>query len=204
MLKLIVGGAAALVLWGSAGGAMAAETAPAAQMELATTVSRQIMSTVDLNDGVQRALSASTDGMFATQPQWRGLLADAFRDQIARDQDLIVVLMARTIAPRFSEAELKAGAVILEDPMVRAAISAAAKGEQPRNPQASKATLRVMQSPAGEAFLKKFADAGVLLRPVQEQLITAVMPGVFRNFGEKAEALETARRAAEGLPASKP
>lgn len=197
MLKLIVRGAAvALVLWG--GAALAAESP--AKMALATEVGRRFVDLVDLGEAVEAGLtSAEVGGIFSLQPEWRGMLGSAFREEVGRDHDLIVVLVARAIAPRFTDEELKAGGAILSDPAVQTAIRNRGKGSSA--PQPSKATTRLMESPAGKAFMDKFADAGAFLQPVQDQMVIAILPGVFRNFGEKAEALETRRRAAEGLPA---
>jgi len=199
MLKLIARSvAAALVLWSSAASAMAAESP--AKMAAATEVGRQFVTLVDLGAAIEAGLTgAEVGGIFTLQPQWRGMLGDAFREQVRSDSDLIVALVARAIAPRFSEEELKAGAVILSDPAIQAGIRNRGKGA----PEPSKATKRLIDSPAGKGFMEKFANAGAFLEPVQDQLVVAVLPGVFRGFGEKAEALETARRAAEGLPASK-
>ncbi len=196
MLKLIVGGVmAASVLWG---GAAAAAESPA-KMALATQVSRQFIDLANFEEAVTAGLtSAEAGGMFALQPQWRGMLGEAFRQQVARDRELIVTLVARAMAPNFTDEELKAGTAILNDPAVQAGLRSGGKNA----PEPSKATRKLLDSAAGGGFMTKFASAGKFLDPVQNQFVVAVMPGVFRSFGEQAEALEIKRRAAEGLPQS--
>lgn len=194
-----------LFLFAGTSAAHSAVPAKPSQMELAIDVSREIMSTIDLKGAVEASLTKSENAeMFNLQPEWRPMLVDAFREQLERDEDLILTLLGRELASKFSPEELSAGRVILGDPSVRATIRRAANGEPPKAmAPPSKDTGRVLSSSAGMSFMKKFADSDQLLDVFQRQMIIAVMPGIFRIFGEQAEALEAKRRVAEGLPASK-
>jgi len=61
-----------------------------------------------------------------------------------------------------------------------------------------------MNSPSGSSFVSKLQKIDDVMAPVQVQVMATVMPGVMKRFGEKADAAEVQKRAAEGYaPARK-
>lgn len=195
----------ALFLFAATSAAHSAVPAKPSQMELAIDVSREIMSAIDIKGVIEANLTTSdTAQMFSLQPEWKPMLIDAFREQLDRDEDLILTLLGRDLASKFSSEELSAGRIILGDPSVRTTIRGAANGEPSKSmARPSKEAERVLRSSAGMSFMNKLAASDQFLDVFQKQMIIAVTPGIFRIFGERAEALETKRRVAEGLPASK-
>lgn len=196
---------AMLLVCGGASTASAADTGKPTKLELAIGVSREMMTAVDFKQLVATSVTnAPNNEMFAMEPEWKPLLVEAFRVQLDRDEDFLLTLIGKEIATKFSEEELTVGQLILRDPSMQAILRNAIKGQTESLPPPSKELRRLLGTPAGQYFVLKLRTSNDFLKPVQSRLIAGVMPGVLREFGERAGALEASRRVREGLPASKP
>jgi hypothetical protein len=131
------------------------------------------------------------------RPEWRTALNEAASEELDADRPTVDAIMARQLAKDMTLDELQAGLVIIRDPAMAAALKANL-GHAPSSnalPPLQLDAQRAAVSPAGQSFGRKFDRFDELMSPVKPDLTFAVMPGVLRRFGEKAEAVEAQKRA---------
>lgn len=129
------------------------------------------------------------------RPEWPGLLQEAIIEEFDHDMPEIKAMLGRGFARHFTVEELRAGVVILADPglqqiMKAAAVQAPLPSPEPRM---SRKVEQLAQTPAGRSFLEKFGNIDSMLDGLSRDLIVEVIPGTFRRFADKADALEAAR-----------
>ncbi len=137
----------------------------------------------------------SMDGMAEGRPEWPGLFRQAITEEFEQDMPAIQAMLGRGFARYFTIEELRVGVVILADPGLQQIMKAAAEDGSTQTPQPklSRKIERLAETPAGRSFLEKTGNLDTMLDGLSQELIAEVIPGTFRRFGEKAEALEAAR-----------
>jgi hypothetical protein len=144
-----------------------------------------------------------TDGMSGVmRPEWRGYFAEAVDEELDADASAVCAILGRGLSMSATPDELAAGLVAVRDPAIQGALKALAEHTTPAQPVSPTAETRtVMTTPAGRGFTQKvFGDIAKAVDPVKEDLLRAVMPGVFRRLGQKASADERRRLQSQGLP----
>ncbi|MDP2258785.1 MAG: hypothetical protein Q8J89_03600 [Caulobacter sp.] len=129
------------------------------------------------------------------RPEWPGLLQESIVEEFDHDMPAIKAMLGRGFARHFTVEELRAGVVILADPGLQQIMKAAAANSPPPTPEPtmSKKVERLSQTPAGRSFLEKFGNIDGMLEGLSRDLIVEIIPGTFRRFADKADALEAAR-----------
>lgn len=145
-------------------------------------------------DSMERE-SASLDG-FDVRPEWRKFLTDAMIEETVQDMPKLEELVGRSFAGSFTLEELRAGVTILRDPALQASIAAgAAHRDPPPGLKPSRQTEKLAATPAGRRFLEKLGKIETMLSGLENDFAAEIIPGAFRRFADKAEALEAARAA---------
>jgi hypothetical protein len=145
-----------------------------------------------------------TDGMSGVmRPEWRGYVAEAVDEELDADASAVCAILGRGLAMTATPDELAAGLVAVRDPAIQTVLKGVAEkkpqGDQKIAPSAE--TQAALTSPAGRGFAQKvFGNIAKVVDPVREDLLRAVMPGVFRRLGQKASADERRRLQSQGLP----
>lgn len=137
----------------------------------------------------------SMEDLAQGRPEWPGLLQQAIIEEFDHDMPAIKAMLGRGFARHFTVEELRAGVVILADPGLQQIMKAAATDSPPPTPEPmmSRKVERLAQTPAGSSFLEKFGNIDAMLEGLSSELIVEVIPGTFRRFADKADALEAAR-----------
>jgi hypothetical protein len=144
-----------------------------------------------------------TDGMSGVlRPEWRGYVAEAVDEELDADASTVCAILGRALAGAATPDELAAGLVAVRDPAIQGALKALAEHTTPAQPVSPTAETRtVMSTPAGRGFTQKvFGDIAKAVDPVKEDLLRAIVPGIFRRLGQKAIADERRRLQSQGLP----
>lgn len=202
MIRTVVGPALALGLLFSLGGAAQAQ-APAAETE-GVAIARLIFRAISFETLIAQSLTQDGSPFegFKGRPEWDRYLADAMIEETRHDLPHFEQLVGRSLAQTMSLEELKAGAVILADPAMQAAIKAGAEGREVEvtlRPE----TERLAETPAGRRFLKALEGIEAQMAPLEDEFVIQVLPGAFRRFADKAEAGEAARHAQGAASSSK-
>jgi hypothetical protein len=144
------------------------------------------------------------DGMSAMiRPEWRPYVAEAVDEELDADAPAVCALLGQGLAGAATPDELAAGLVVVRDPAIQIALKAVAektaRADQQVMPTAE--TQAALNSPAGRGFVQKvFGNLAKVVDPVRDDLLRAVMPGVFRRLGQKAGVDERRRLQGQGLP----
>lgn len=131
------------------------------------------------------------------RPEWEQLFRDAAAEEFAHDRTDIERLVGRKMAAGFTLAELRAGAAFLRTPGVAAALFDKSRPKDaPMPPDLKKASDRLEKSADGRSFVLKLGRTEVF-DASEDEVMAMLLPGLLRRFGEKAEAAEAARAAAQ-------
>ncbi len=135
-------------------------------------------------------------GDFNFRPDWKQLLVDSMIEETEHDIPALKRLFGKAFADNLTVEELRAGVVIMRDPAMQAAIAAGASNRPAPTTRPLRATEKVINSPAGRAFLERLSHFDTLMSGLENDFIAEIIPGAFRRFADKAEASEAARAAA--------
>lgn len=137
-----------------------------------------------------------SDGM--GRPEWTGYMLTAAREEFQAKNSMIEQSFASYLASQFSDEEL-----ISIEPMFLGeagdymssivANTATKKSVSPPSPAVMKTMQKLEKSGAARRFSEKFANLNYQ-KYFESEFIQLIVPGMFRRFGEKAEAAEIARR----------
>ncbi|MDZ4376154.1 MAG: hypothetical protein U1C74_32635 [Phenylobacterium sp.] len=165
-----------------------------------TELARTIFHAISFEAIITKEMNAEGNpfGDVTSRPEWSGYLADAMREEIAHDLPHLEALFGRALARDMTLAELQIGVVILSDPTMQAMMRAGAEGDTEAEPEGepSPEMRRALSSREGASFLNKLERLDDILEPLQDEFVVAILPGAFRRFADKADAGETARKAA--------
>lgn len=203
--------ASALLLAGPAWAEPAASSSPAAQA--ATTASEAdrlgiemahiLMEDVDYKAILSQNIGEldQTFGQIKGRPEWSQMFKDAFLEEIDQDRPAFDRIIGLAFSDFFTLDELRAGVTFLRGPggaaLAQVVAQASTGKEAPKiPPEVEREIAKAAQTPAGRSFFEKFGQIGPVMDKVQPDFVAAFLPGVFRRFGEKAEAGEAARQAA--------
>ncbi len=136
---------------------------------------------------------------------WFKLAGDAAWEEFEHDRPAFEVIIGRFMAKRFTETELRAAVELFDGPYgkeirtsMMGSIASHNAGAPTLTPAAGKAMSRFANSEAGSSFLAKMKDLDKdpAFEDAAFDAVAEWMPGVMRRWGEKAEAAEEARKAA--------
>jgi hypothetical protein len=177
-----------------------------ANSALQTQLAGKLLDFIDYRNGVRLRMSSSglPPELVAVRPDWDPIFRQALADELDHDMPVIESMIGVALGKTFSVNEMQAGLKIVADPGLKA-IYTAAQNHAPEPPGAavSKETDALMDTPAGGSFVKKLQTISDVMDPVQIEVMATLMPGVFKRFGEKAEAAEVTKRAAAGYAAAR-
>lgn len=136
---------------------------------------------------------------FPQRPEWKGFFAQALVEEFDADRPLIEQIVGDTIAQQVTAEELQAGIVMFRgaagDDLARiVAATVRRQKAPPPGPELDAAYRQLRSDPAGRRFADKLGQMDKLLKGATGDVVVALIPGVMRRFGEKAEAGERARR----------
>lgn len=174
----------------------AAAQSPQAET-LALQVAQSMFDALSLDDLIARGAAKETADAFAevkSRPEWRDFLVQALQEEMRNDMPAIERMFARGLARQMTAPELEAGAALLADPTMQAALAAASSGG-PEPDRLSPAAERILSTASGRGFLAKMEKIDEVLDPMLDEFLIELLPGTLRRFGEKAEAGEARRRA---------
>jgi hypothetical protein len=186
--------------------ALMAAPASAASVDrdaLGLAITHELLGVLPLNTVFDKAVEPMGD-MFSkvSRPEWTPLFKDAAHEELAAQMPQIEAMFAQRIFASFTVEELEAGANLLHGPAgepLKSAMATASTGQpMPKpSPAVQREFEKAMRNPAGRGFVEKLAK---LDRDMGERfgrdIVPVVIPGMFRRFGEKAEAYERSRAAA--------
>ena len=180
----------------AAGGAQAQSAEAEA---LGVEVARTIFRAVSFDQVIAKELGSAKDAFaeVKSRPEWSGFLIQAMQEEVRHDLPTFERMFGRALARDMSVDELRAGAQLLADPALQAAIRAAAQDGAEPTVRPSRDTERIAATRAGRAFLGKLEKIEERLAPLQDEFAAELIPGAFRRFADKAEAGEAARKAAQ-------
>ena len=179
--------------------ALAAPAPAASQAEhqkLADDLSSLIFDMVDFRAVMAQAVSGADLGaeFGETRPEWPRMIETAIVEEIEQDMPKIKRMAAIQFAKHFTAEELRAGLQVFKDPAVKAAFEAGAAGrEAPKGLEPSRATIKLMETPAGRRFIEKLGSIDTIMKPLESEFMAEVFPGAMRRFADKAEAAEATR-----------
>jgi hypothetical protein len=171
---------------------------------LATEIIHTMLSPMDMKGTILKGMDQEMGGMmFDGRPEWNGLMREAAVEEIDHDMPTIERMMGHAFAENSSAQELRDIIAFLKTSGGQALIvlmGDAAAGREMTQPsaKANKDIEKFSRTPAGRSFLSKMQRMEKLLEPVTNDIAAEVAPGLLRRFADKAEAAETARRAAAG------
>jgi hypothetical protein len=202
MKRLLLPLAAVLALLGPAA-AVAAPAPPAGSLQ--TQLAAKLLDFIDYKAGVRARMTGSSlpPELVAVRPEWEGMWKQAMGEELDHDMPTIESMVGQALVKTFSDDEMKAGLQIVSDPALKAIYLAAQSGAQPPQVSVAKATRDLMNTPSGSSFVSKLQNIDAVMDPVQIEVMATVMPGVMKRFGEKADAAEVQKRAAEGYAPAK-
>ena len=195
--RLCAAAAAALSIGLAAASAAAAPAAGGEQ--LGTAISHEVFQIIDFGKLIAQGAGASiskSDFLADVRPEWPQLFLDAMSEEVQQDGPAMERMFGAILAKNFSAGELQAGLTILSDPQFKAILVAQYRKQPPPSTPSpcGPACMSAMQSADGRAFMEKFGKLGDILdKRAQREFAAILLPGVFRRFGEKAEAAERAR-----------
>lgn len=175
-----------------------AAPAPADErQQLGEQMAHTFFAALDLRTLISKAVAESSElEEFASiRPEWAGFLRDAVIEEIDHDLPAIERILGKAFAEVFTIEELRVGVKILLDPSAQRFFAAEASGQGTADIKPSREIERLLKTRAGVSFLEKMEHIEDIMGSVENELFAEIMPGIFRRFGEKAEAAE-ARRAA--------
>ena len=187
-------GTALLLL--AAPAAVEAQTADRRQ-ELATEFIRTMFEGGVFQQAMARELPAITAGFAETpgfRPEWKSLFEQAFLEELDHDLPKLHALFGRSLAAAMSQAELEAGLALLKTSGGQAMLRPSATGDRPTlTPAQERELQRALRSAEARRFASKLSGVEIGGDADKAALMTELLPGVLRRFGEKAEALEARR-----------
>jgi hypothetical protein len=181
----------------------AAQPAPSAESDrLGVEMAHILMGGVDYKAILSQNIGEldQTFGQIKGRPEWADLFKQAFLEEVDQDRPAFDRIIGLAFAQYFTLDELRAGTAFLRGPGGAAlaqivADSSAGKPPGTLSPDVQREMTEAAQTPAGRSFFEKFGQIGPVMDKVQPDFVAAFLPGVFRRFGEKAEADEAARQA---------
>lgn len=200
MKRRFVPGFAALALAASPG----AKAAPVAT-PLQSQMAEKMLDFIGFKTQVQLNMETGTlpQSLLDTRPDWRPIFKTAIAEELDHDMPVIDSMVGGALGQIFTDDELKVGLKIVSDPNLRALYTAAQTGAPVPDVQIAKPTEDALATPAGQAFANKLQTINDALAPLLVEVTATLVPGTLRRFGEKADAAETAHRAAEGYAAAR-
>jgi len=210
---LFVGGLATVIGLGFVGQVLAqtappaspASPAPSERLRMGLEFSQDLFQSLDLG-------AAAVNGMgdmgaaFADvkgRPDWEALFKQSAVEELNQDRPKISRYLGRMFADYFTEAELRVALKMMSGPAgadLARIMSATAKGEKPPpiSPEGTRALAQLSREPGAQTFFVKFSKVDSIMKPFEEDIVPMVLPGIFKRFGEKTQAEEDARAAANG------
>ena len=182
--------------------APAAHAQSAEQKALGRQVAQAVFRALSLDDLITKAMQDDAGAAFAdvkSRPEWGGYMVEAMKEEVQHDLPAFEALLGDSFARALTVEELRAGAALLTDPSMQAAIRAYADGGEPTvlpSPEAE----RLARSRAGRAFLRKLENIDEIVDPLEDEFVAELLPGAFRRFADKVEAGEKARKASASRP----
>jgi hypothetical protein len=171
--------------------------------QLSREIAHKVLSAVPADTLVQGASGGlgflSRD--FPQRPEWKGFFVDALTEEFDADRPVIEDILGDVVAKAVTVEELRAGVVMFRGAAgdnIAAIISATVRHEKPPAPgrELEDAYRKLAADPAGRGFTDKLEHVDKLIQSATSDVVLALLPGVMRRFGEKAEVAERARRAA--------
>ena len=158
-----------------------------------------VLDATDFKTVITKAMTeeSASMGSFNFRPNWKQLLVDSMVEETEHDMPALKRLFGDAFADGFTVEELRAGVVIMRDPAMQVAIAAGAANRPAPSMQPARATQKVINSPAGRAFLERLSHLDTLMAGLENDFVAEIIPGAFRRFGDKAEVAEAARAAAQ-------
>jgi hypothetical protein len=168
--------------------------AEAAGVELARTIFRAISFEAIIANEI--AADGNPFADIKSRPEWTGYLVEALKEEIQHDLPVFEIQFGRSLAKEMSLAELKAGVLILSDPVMQAMMRAGSEGDEDAKVEGepSREVRRVLSSREGASFLDKLAKIDQHLEPLQDDFAADLLPGTLRRFADKIDAGEAERR----------
>lgn len=165
---------------------------------LGLEIGSTLLDAADFKSVIARAMTEESASMgdFSFRPEWKQLLVDSMIEETEHDIPALKRLFGKSFADNLTVEELRAGVTIMRDPAMQAAIAAAAADRPTPTTRPQRATEKVINSPAGRAFLDRLSHLDSLMGGLENDFIAEIIPGAFRRFADKAEASEAARNAA--------
>lgn len=173
---------------------MAAQAQTPESEALARQVAHDVIEAINLDAVFQQALresSSTVAPMGEFRPAWPKFVLDAMSEELAVSGPAIERIIGRRMATTLTLEELKAGAIIVADPRIKAAFAAMGRGERPATQDCGRDCMRAMRQPAGQGFMRKMQDSEKLFgKESMGDFVAAVMPGFLRRLADKIEAAE--------------
>jgi hypothetical protein len=169
--------------------------------QLSREIAHKVLSAIP-SEGLAESASGSLNFLatdFPQRPEWKGFFAQAMVEEFDADRPLIEQIVGDTIAQQVTVEELRAGIVMFRgaagDDVARI-IAATVRHQKapPPGPEMDTAYRQLAADPAGRRFADKLGQVDKLLKGATSDVVVALIPGVMRRFGEKAEVAERARR----------
>lgn len=169
--------------------------------QLSREIAHKVLSAIP-SDGLAESASASLNFLatdFPQRPEWKGFFIEALVEEFDADRPLIEQIVGDAIAQQVTVEELRVGIVMFRgaagDDVARiiGATIRHQKAPQP-GPEMDTAVRQLAADPAGRRFADKLGQMDKLLKGTTNDVVVALIPGMMRRFGEKAEVAERARR----------
>lgn len=203
MKRLLTAAGAALVLMSASAGHAQTAAPPAAASnqalsrhdQLAAELAQILFEAVDLDSVLRSKMPEMTAAMSSEKwfrPEWRPLLIEAMFEELEHDRPKIQLIFGRAIAKNMTEDELEAGRKFMSAAGTKRIMYASAHDlPAPTLTRPERAEIeRIAATPAGRGFMQKMEKVDTKSDEALNAFVTELLPGVFRRFGEKAEALE--------------
>lgn len=130
------------------------------------------------------------------RPEWPQLMKDSITEEIEHDMPAIYRMFGKGFAKTMSVEEMQAGLIIFRDPALAEVIAAAAAGRPaPKTAKVGKEATKASETRAGRSFLEKLSNIETMMDGLENDFAAELLPGIFRRFADKAEALEATRPA---------
>jgi len=204
---LFVGALAAAIGLGLGGEVLAQAPPPTSPERLAmgTEFAQDMFQSVDLGVSVVKGMGdmSSTFGEVKDRPDWSELFKQSAIEEVNQDRPKINHYLGKLFADYFTEGELRVALKMMHGPAgpdLSRIISASANGEQPPplSPEGQRAIEQLAREPDAQSFFRKFGKIEDVMKPFEDAIVPMILPGIFKRFGEKAQAEEDARAAAGG------
>ncbi|MDP1738355.1 MAG: hypothetical protein Q8L23_13065 [Caulobacter sp.] len=175
-----------------------AAPAPADErQQLGEQMAHVIFAALDLRALISKAAAETSEleDFGAIRPEWTGFLRDAVIEEIDHDLPAIERILGKAFAGVFTVEELRVGVKIMSDSSFQRFLAAEAAGKETADVKPSREIERLTRTRTGVTFLEKMEHIDDIMSSVETEMFAELLPGVFRRFGEKAEAAETRRAA---------